>query len=127
MPCYSAWYEYLKEGTPAYRRAKSEVVAKLQAVKHIVDYYYRAAAMEMPRLPVGSRIDPFKSAKSAKERKLRELIAHHFACDGINFIVLYDVCSLLDDRLEADLAYKAIIGNCATTMRQRTNEFDSQR
>lgn len=51
MPCYTAWNEYLRPDTPEYFRAEEAVRAKLGAVKHIVNYYYRAHEHTLPALP----------------------------------------------------------------------------
>lgn len=97
MPCYSAWNEHLKPGTPEYLRAEAEVRAKLESIKHIVDYYYEVNGFAMPSLPDGVAVDPFRQPKSAKESSIREAICHHFACDEVGVSTLYDACSLLDE------------------------------
>jgi hypothetical protein len=51
MPCYLAWNENLEPGSAEYADAESEVRAKLQSIKHIVDYYYEVNGAEKPNLP----------------------------------------------------------------------------
>jgi len=84
MPCYTAWNANLSPGTPEYVRAEAEVKEKLQSIKHIVDYYYRANSFDMPNLPEGVAIDAFRQPRSAKESAIREAICHHFACDAVD-------------------------------------------
>lgn len=123
MPCYSAWNEYLKPDTPAYAKAKSEIEAKLLSVKHIVNYYYATHSFKLPSLPLNVEIDPFRQPRSQREVAIREMISHHFACDGVNFCTLYDVCSLLDPSREPDRSYLAVILPCAALMRQDTKKY----
>ena len=117
MPCYSAWNDYLKVGTAQYRKARNQVEAKLLAVQHIVNYYYGAAQIPLPCVMQGERPDPFAAPPSEAEAKLQELIAHHFACDGIDFCQLYDVLSLLSDETADERAHASVIGRSATLMR----------
>jgi hypothetical protein len=51
------------------------------------------------------------------------MICHHFACDGINFCTLYDVCTLLDSQDKLNRGYMAVILPCATLMREGADEF----
>ena len=124
MPCYTAWNEYLTPDTPEYLRAKEIVRAKLNAVKHIVNYYYKAHEGTLPTLPDGTLIDPFRQPRSSKEMAIREAICHHFACDGIHFCTLYDVCTLLDSEVREDQACLAVILPCATLMRTELTKFN---
>jgi hypothetical protein len=125
MPCYSAWNAYLEPDTPAYLRAKSIVEAKLLSTKHIVDYYYRAHSLSLPNLPAGTLIDGFRQPRSTRELNVRVMISHHFACDGLDFCTLYDVCTLLNEKVDVDRSYLAVILPCATMMRQDTKRFAS--
>ena len=34
MPCYTAWNEHLRPGTPEYLRAEAEVRAKLESISN---------------------------------------------------------------------------------------------
>ena len=124
MPCYTAWSEYLTPNTAEYFRAKEEVRAKLNAVKHIVNYYYNAHEGTLPILQAGTAIDPMRQLRSSKEMAIRGAICHHFACDGIHFCTLYDVCSLLDSEQKEERAYLAVILPCATLMRTEMRRFD---
>lgn len=125
MPCYTAWNQYLKPGTPEYLRAEVEVRAKLVSVKHIVDYYYGVHGFAMPSLPDGVSVDPFRQPKSIKESSIREAICHHFACDAVSVSTLYDVCSLLDEQRPEDRAYLAVILPSATLLRQHPQRFNT--
>lgn len=123
MPCYSAWNENLKPGTPEYLLAEAEVRAKLESIKHIVDYYYEVNRFAMPSLPDGVAVDPFRQPKSAKESSIREAICHHFACDEVGVSTLYDACSLLDESRPEQRAYLAVILPSATLLRQQPQKF----
>jgi hypothetical protein len=123
MPCYTAWDAFLEPDTPEYFRAEEEIRAKLRAVIHIVDYYYRAFSFPLPQLPDGVKIDPFRQPKSKKELAIREMICHHFACDGVDFCTLYDVCSLLNEDSQDDRPYLAVIWLCANQMRGNPGKF----
>ena len=123
MPCYTAWNQYLKPGTPEYLRAEEEVRAKLMSVKHIVDYYYEVHGFAMPSLPDGVSVDPFRQPQSAKESSIREAICHHFACDEIGVSSLYDACSLLDENRPGDRAYLAVILPSVSLLRQHPEKF----
>ncbi len=125
MPCYSAWYEFLKPDSPEYRETKARVEAKLSSVQHIVDYYYSTHNFKLPELPRGTDIDPFRQPRSKAELKLREMICHHFACDGVNFCTLYDVCTLLSEQDDEQRSYLAVIMPCATLMRQDKEKYPS--
>jgi hypothetical protein len=79
MPCYTAWNEYLEEGSVSYANAREQVLAKLASIKHIIDYYYRVAWRALPEMDAETVVDPFHSPKTQKEAKIRESITHHFA------------------------------------------------
>lgn len=123
MPCYTAWYKYVTPNTPEYDSAKREVQAKLKAVKHIVDYYYRAFEYPLPNLPISTAVDPMRQPKSSSEMSIRQMICHHFACDGIDFCTLYDVCSIIDTDDDAQRPYAAVVLPCATLMRQTPKKY----
>lgn len=106
-------------------RAKTEVEAKLFAVKHIIDYYYHAARTPLPQVEPGKVPIWMKDAKSnPEELRLLEIIAHHFACDEIHFTTLYDCCTLLDDDIDEDRAYRRVIQVCANEIRARLDDFE---
>lgn len=122
MPCYTAWNEYLKPGTPEYLTAEEIVRAKLKAVQHIVDYYYEAFDQRIPRAETYECTSmPYEPA-SLREKKLLEIICHHFSCDGIHFTMLYDVRSVLECR-KGGRAYDAIITYCASLMRAERGRY----
>jgi len=123
MPCYSAWNDYLEPGTPQYEEAKAAVTTKLHAVRHIIDYYYRAHGQQLPQLPDGVILDPFRQPRAPAELALREMICHHFSCDGVNFCTLYDVASLLNVQIPTERAYLAVVLPCATLMRMNKDKF----
>lgn len=123
MPCYSAWNEHLKPGTPEYLRAEAEVRAKLESIKHIVDYYYEVNGFAMPSLPDGVAVDPFRQPKSSNESAIREAICHHFACDVVGVSTLYDACSLLDENRPDERAYLAVILPSVALLRQHPKRF----
>ena len=123
MPCYTAWNEFLDPDTPEYLQAREHVRARLKAVEHIVDYYYAAFGQPMTDLPNGVSVDPFRQPRSTKETSIREMICHHFACHGIDFCTLYDVCSLLDVDDSRERAYSAVILPCATLLRSEGTKY----
>lgn len=123
MPCYTPWYSYLEPESEEYKRAHREVTAQLHAVKHIIDYYYRVAELQLPVLPRHVEIDATRQPRSRHESRIREMICHHFACDGIHFVMLYDACSLLDENDSEDRPYLAVIAPCAFLMRSDTDRF----
>ena len=57
----------------------------------------------MPDLPDGVDIDSMRQPRSEIEMSIRVKICHHFACDGIHFCTLYDVCSLLESQDSSNL------------------------
>ena len=122
MSCYTAWNEYLKPGTPEYSTAENRVCAKLKAVQHIVDYYYEAFNQRFPREEVEEGASPPYEPASPREKRLLEIVFHHFACDGIHFTTLYDVCSVLNCK-KGERGYKAIISYCANLMRAQRNQY----
>lgn len=123
MPCYTPWYAYVIPNTPEYDSAKREVQVKLEAVKHIVDYYYRAFEYSLPNLPIGTAVDPMRQPKSNNEVSIRQMICHHFACDGIDISTLYDVCSIINIDDDTQRPYVAVVLPCATLMRQSPKKY----
>ena len=123
MPCYTAWNDFLKPDTPEYQRAEQEVQAKLKAIKHIIDYYYRAFQHKLPNLPDGTVIDQSRQPRSSKEATIREMICHHFACDEVDFCTLYDVCSLLKEENRRERSYLAVILPCAHMLRSDPGKY----
>ena len=123
IPCYSPWNDYLEPGTPQFDQAKAVVLAKLRAVTHIIDYYYKSHGLQLPELAEGTVIDSHRQPRSAREFALREMICHHFSCDGVDFCSLYDVASLLSPRIESERAHLAVVLPCATLMRMHKERF----
>ncbi len=123
MPCYTAWNEDLRPGSPDYLIAELQIHAKLKAVRHIVDYYYKAFEYPMPDVPDSLCIEPFRQPNTNQEMSIREMICHHFSCDGIHFCTLYDVCSLLDAEDKGQRSYLAVILPCANLMRANGTQF----
>lgn len=123
MPCYSPWNDYLEPGTLPFEQAKAVVAAKLRAVTHIIDYYYRSHGLQLPDLAEGTMIDSHRQPRSPREFALREMICHHFSCDGVDFCSLYDVASLLSPQIENERAYLAVVLPCATLMRMHKERF----
>lgn len=123
MPCYSAWNENLEPGSAEYANAEIEVRAKLQSIKHIVDYYYGVNGAEKPHLPIDTSIDALRQPRSAKEMATREAICFHLSCDEVGVSTLYDACSLLDDKDSGDRPYLAVILPCASLLRQHPERF----
>lgn len=127
MPCYTAWNSYLTPNTPEYLLAEEMLRAKLKAIRHIIDYYYRANSIPLPSLPSGTIVDPCRQPRSHRELAVREAICHHYACDEIDFCTLYDAASLLDSNDKEGLAYLAVILPCATQMRTQPEKFNPYR
>lgn len=123
MPCYSAWNDYLEPGTPQFEQAKAVVVAKLKAVRHIIDYYYQSQGLPLPELAEGTIIDSHRQPRSPRELALREMICHHFCCDGLDFCALYDVASLLSPQVASERAYLAVVLPCASLMRMDKERY----
>lgn len=122
MPCYTAWNEYLEPGTPEYSAAEQRVRAKLKAVQHIVNYYYRAFDQRFPLVKIKEGTSASYKPASTREKRLLEMICHHFACDGIHFTTLYDACSVLDCG-QGERRHKGIIMYCATLMRSEMGQY----
>jgi hypothetical protein len=106
-PCYTEWDAYLDKGSPKYRAAKAKLEAKLKAVQHIVDYYYRFHRRTVPKAKHAGNRTFIELADQAFEvdagdsggpddDEFIERITQHCACDGIRFTTLYDLVSLLD-------------------------------
>jgi hypothetical protein len=123
MPCYTVWYEGLRPDTSDFASAKQAVEVKLRAVVHVIDYYYAAGGMSLPVLPDGVAIDPMRQPRSPKEYGLREVICHHLACDGIDFMDLFNVATLLDEQNKDQRAHLAVIRPCALLMKQYQAKF----
>jgi hypothetical protein len=117
MPCYSPWNSYLLPNSDDYRKAEEEERAKLAAVKHVVDYYYKAHDHSLPNLPHGTQLDPHRQPRSAREFAIREMICHHLICDQLGFMDLYDVCTLLHNEVPSERSYLAVIYPCANLIR----------
>ena len=109
MPCFTDWFDYFVQGTPEWTKAERKARAKLKSIKHIIDYYYESNAYSLPDLPAGTRIDMNRQPKNHRERQIRNLICHHFLCDGVGPQTLRDVAYLLDERADLDRSYLAVI------------------
>ena len=103
--------------------AETEVRAKLQSIKHIVDYYYEVNGAEKPSLPIDTTIDALRQPRPFKEMAIREAICFHLQCDEVGVSTLYDACSLLDAGAAGDRAYLAVILPCASLRRQHPGRF----
>lgn len=124
MPCYTAWNEHLDEGSPDYERTRAELEAKLRSVKHVVDYYYRAFRV---RLPKARLIDdeqgleaPWSFAPERyprNEKRVLDRIYHHLCCDEVHFTTLYDLVSLMDVHDAVEAGYARVLLECAARMR----------
>ena len=135
MPCYTQWDAYLNKESDEYKSKKSELHAKLKAIKHIADYYYGAEDLHVPPARhSGQRtwtemghlqfeIDP-ASLAGKDENKIIENIAHHCACDGINFTLLYDLTSLIDHSDSQDCGYARTLLACANEMRANKYKYE---
>ena len=123
VPCCNSWDDFLTPNTPEYSRAEAELRAKLQAVIHVVDYYYLAFGHQLPQLPERTKIDPERQPKSKKEMAIREMICRHLACDGVDFCTLYDFCSLLNPAVPQEHSYLAVIWPSAHLMRTDPGKF----
>jgi hypothetical protein len=123
MPCYTAWYDNVMPGSPEFARAMQTVQAQLRAVNHIIDYYYTAFGLALPAIPEGVPVAPMRQPRAPKEYALRESICHHFACDGIDFMTLFDVATLLHEKDEKQRSYLAVIRPCSMLMKQHQDKF----
>lgn len=115
MPCHQRWDEYLVPGSAAYVEARAEVAAKLEALKHAVDYYYRAAALALPEAyPTadvgGSSGDEFRIENpNHEEAEVLDRLTHHLACDGVHCTTIYDAVSLLDAQNPGQAGYARVL------------------
>ena len=130
MPCYTQWDAYLKRGSDEYRKARSELQAKLKAVLHVIDYYYqlhrfavppatrpkKALYVEMAHLEY--QIEA-RDLGGIDEQKVIKQIIHHMICDEIHFTTLYDVSSLLRVNDPRQCGYRRVILICANEIRRR--------
>src|SRR5690348_10100042 len=124
MPCCMSWNAFLEPGTSEYARAEEALRARVESVKHVVRYYYRAFDYPLPALPDDTLIEPTRQPKSRRENAIREMICHHLACDGVHFCTLYDVCSMLNARVDEDRAFLAVIAPCTHLMRSEFERFN---
>jgi hypothetical protein len=127
MPCYCAWDEHLVDGTEKYDIEKAIVLAKLESIKHIIDYYVGVSKTTWPTQPINEPVDPRNSKLTPAEKRLIKIIAHHCACDGVHFTTLYDVHSVLVVQSPKDYLYSIIIAHCAHLMRSKVNLFNVNR
>ncbi len=107
------WDEYLKRGTPEYEERRQEVAARLLALRHAIDYYYRVAGAAVPLADCD--LSPLEVVPG--EEEILERIALHLGCDGVHCLVLYDAASLLSRRVPEQAGYMRVLYECATTLR----------
>lgn len=134
MPCYTEWDAYLDKASDEYASKKAEMEAKLKAVRHIVDYYYGVAGLRVPPARHSGRqtwqemahreflIDPHHLPGAAEDGIVKS-IAHHCACDGIDFLLLYDLVSLLDVGNVHDAGYARVLLTCADELRANREAY----
>ncbi len=135
MPCYTEWDAFLKPGSPEYSKARAEVAAKLQALQHAVDYYYRAADLALPEaFPTtdddDSLEDEIRSIENSSPEKNEVLdrLTHHLACDDVHCTTIYDAVSLLDTDLPRQAGYARVLLTCAFRLRvMMTSEIGHRR
>ncbi|TAK95665.1 MAG: hypothetical protein EPO09_07630 [Aquabacterium sp.] len=72
--------------------------AKLRAIKHIIDCYCAVNDFPLPSLAQGVHVDSLRQPKPSKDAQIRQAIGYHFACDEVSVSVLYDACSLLNEK-----------------------------
>jgi len=131
MPCYTEWDAHLDKGSEKSRTAKAKLEAKLKAVQHIVDYYYRFHGRSVPKAKhSGNRTfieladQAFEAdaedSDGANDEEIIERITQHCACDGIHFTTLYDLVSLLDLKDAQQCGYAWVMLTCANAIRRHT-------
>ena len=130
MPCYNEWDAYLEKGSKEYESRKAELEAKLKAVRHIIDYYYRVNRKPIPSVDFsgaekvsGESVRGYfafqdVSDSPPEEKPVLEAIMHHFACDQIHFTTLYDLVSLLDVKDPEEGGYARVMMLCANALRR---------
>ena len=134
MPCYTEWDAYLDKGSEKYEARKVGLEARLQAVKHIADYYYgieglhvsparhsgQQAHIEMAHLEFGFDKNDLRGRN---EEDILKSIAHHCSCDEIHFTILYDLVTLLDLHNKHEAGYARIIMSCANEIRANMHQY----
>lgn len=135
MPCYTEWDTYLDKGSPEYEAKKAEMEAKLKAVKHIVDYYYGIERLRVPPARHSGKktwgemahrefeFDPGELRGKNEESILRN-IARHCSCDGIHYVVIYDLVTFLNIHDPVDAGYARIVMICANDMRANGHQYE---
>lgn len=135
MPCYTGWDAYLEKGSKEYADKKAELQAKLQAVKHILDYYYGIEERRVPHAThSGERTwlemahqqftSDVSDLQEAEEKEIIKKISHHCSCDGIHFTLLYDLVSLLDIKKPDDAGYARVMMACANELRANDRNYN---
>jgi len=135
MACYTEWDTYLKVGSDEYEERKKELSAKLDALKHIVDYYYKVSGLRVPPAQHSGKkswiemahleFSIEQEALSGKdEEAIWQSVGRHCACDGIGFTLLYDAVSLLDLTNENDAGYARVLMACANNMRGNRYKYE---
>jgi hypothetical protein len=134
MPCYTQWNTYLKPGSKEYEDARVKLEAKLKAVKHILDYYYAVHKKQVPKAKYqGGEIDlqlgtvslacDKRQMRGINEEEIKRNIAHHFLCDHLNVVDLYDISTLCNIHDDSDAGYIRIIVGCANDMRENNHLY----
>ena len=135
MPCYTQWDAYLDKDSNEYRAAKAKLRAKLKAVQHVIDYYYRVSGLTVPRAKHsqqqtwmemahhGFECDEVGDLKR-KEEQIIKSVAHHCSCDGIHFTLLYNLVTLLDIQDGQQGGYARAILAVANEIRSNKAMYD---
>jgi hypothetical protein len=67
MPCYTARNEHLEPGTSEHLKAEVGIKAKLESIRHIVDYYHEVNSFSVPSLQDGMAVDKLRQLNSTKD------------------------------------------------------------
>jgi len=125
----------VNKGSHEYETKKTELEAKLKAVKHIVDYYYGIEGLRIPpakhpgeRTWLEMAHQEFEFDASAldgrNEESIIKNIAHHCACDGIHFTLIYDLVSLFNPGDNNEAGYARIMMACANEIRANKYQYE---
>jgi len=125
MPCYNQWDAYLEPGSEKYKSKRKELNAKLEAVKHIVEFYYKSHGLFVPPasfrgigVDMGRGHEDFECVEGVgPEEEIFEEITKHFACDEIHFTEIYDLVSLMNLKDETEAGFARVMLHCANKLR----------
>jgi hypothetical protein len=128
MGCYTEWDAYLDKGSQEYETKKTELDAKLEAVKHIVNYYYGVEGLRVPPASHSGEKAFLEMAHLEFEVDEEDLdgkdedqivtnIGRHCTCDGIDFKLIYDLVSLLNIQDNNEAGYARIMMTIANEIR----------